>query len=126
MIITPLRDILFFFFSNTNNFNFEKNVQFHVVSNLYFFFQSGIAFQIRIFTWYSLSYIHPSTLALTQQIYAKVCIEIDVSKLFIDTLWIGTSKNYGWSISVEYEGNHTYSQYCGLLGHTIGLCHKKR
>lgn len=51
---------------------------------------------------------------------------MDVSKPFIDTLWIGTSKEYGWSVSVEYEGNHAYCQYCGLLGHTIGLCKKKR
>lgn len=70
--------------------------------------------------------IHPSTLALTQQSFAKVCIEMDVSKPFVDTLWIGTSKDYGWLVSVEYEGNHAFSQYCGLLGHTIGLCRKKR
>lgn len=30
----------------------------------------------------------------------------------------------GWF--VEYEGNHAFCQYCGLLGHTIGLCRKKR
>lgn len=67
----------------------------------------------------------PSTLALTIQSYAKVCIEIDVSKPFLDTLWIGTSKEYGWSVLVEYKGNHAYCQYCGLLGHTTGLCKKK-
>lgn len=69
--------------------------------------------------------IHPSTLALTQQLYANVFIEIDVSKPFINTLWIGTSKDYGWSISVKYENNPAYCQYCGLLGHAIGLCRKK-
>lgn len=68
-----------------------------------------------------------STLALTQQSYQRcTCIEMDVSKPFIDTLWIGTSKEYEWSVTVEYEGNHAYCQYCGLLGHTIGLCKKKR
>lgn len=70
--------------------------------------------------------IHPSTHALTQQSYAKVCIELDVSKPLIDKLWIGTSKEYGWEISLEYEGNHAYCDYCGLLGHTLGLCRKKR
>lgn len=29
-------------------------------------------------------------------------------------------------IEVEYEGNHAYCSYCGLLGHTVGLCRKKR
>lgn len=38
--------------------------------------------------------IHNSTLDLTPQMYAKVCIEIDMSKKFVDMLWIGTSKNY--------------------------------
>lgn len=51
---------------------------------------------------------------------------MDVSEPFQDTLWIGTSKEYGWSVSVEYEGNHAYCQYCGLLGYSIRLCRKKR
>lgn len=70
--------------------------------------------------------IHPSTHGLTQQSYAKICIELDVSKPLIDKLWIGTSKEYGWEITLEYEGNHAYCDYCGLLGHTLGLCRKKR
>lgn len=70
--------------------------------------------------------IHPSTLSLTRQMYANVCIEVDVSKPFVDTLWIRISKEYGWAISVEYEGNHAYCEYCGLLGHVLGLCRKKR
>lgn len=70
--------------------------------------------------------VHPSAMGLTIQSYAMVCIEMDVSKPFRDELWIGTSKDYGWSIYVEYEGNHAYCQYCGILGHTIGLCKKKQ
>lgn len=70
--------------------------------------------------------IHSSTINLTQQAYAKVCIEMDVAKPFADNLWIGTSKEYGWTIELEYEGNHAYCDYCGILGHTIGLCKKKR
>lgn len=58
--------------------------------------------------------------------YAKVCIQLDVSKPFIEKLWIGTSDDYGWEISLEYEGNHAYCSYYGLLGHTLGLCRKKR
>lgn len=70
--------------------------------------------------------IHPSTVYLTQQKYAKVCVQLDVSKRFVEKLWIGTSKEYGWEISLEYEGNNGYCEYCGLLGHTLGLCRKKR
>lgn len=70
--------------------------------------------------------IHYSTITLTQQKYAKVCVELDVSKPFIEKLWIGTSKEYGWEISLEYEGKNAFCEYCGLLGHTLGLCRKKR
>lgn len=70
--------------------------------------------------------IHPSTLELTQQVFAKVCNEMDVTKPFLDTLWIGTSRENGWSVPVEYEGNNSFCNYCGLLGHTVGLCKKKR
>lgn len=38
---------------------------------------------------------------------------------------MGTSKEYGLAIDLEYEGNHAYSEYCGLLGHSVGLCRKK-
>lgn len=69
--------------------------------------------------------VHPTTIRLAQQGYVKVCIELDVSKPFTDKLWIGTSNDYGWEISLEYEGNHAYCDYCGLLGHTLGLCRKK-
>lgn len=41
---------------------------------------------------------------------------MDVSKPFLDTIWIGTSKE---SVPLEYEGNHAYCEYCGLLGHTL-------
>lgn len=70
--------------------------------------------------------IHQSTSNLMQQAYAKVCIELDVSKPFKEKVWIGTSKEYGWSTDLEYEGNHAYCDYCALLGHTVGLCKKKR
>lgn len=70
--------------------------------------------------------MHPSTKNLTQQRYAKVCVELDVSKPLLEKLWIGTSKDYGWEISLEYEVNHAYCEYCVLLGHTLGLCRKKR
>lgn len=66
------------------------------------------------------------TLDLRHQVYARVCIELDVTKNSPDKLWIGTSKANGWQIDVEYEGNHAFCSYCGLLGHTVGLCRKKR
>lgn len=50
---------------------------------------------------------------------------MDVSKTFVENLWIGTSKENGWMIDVEYIGNNTYCEYCSLLRHTIGLCRRK-
>lgn len=46
------------------------------------------------------------TLDLMHQVYARVCIEMDVTQEFENKLWIGTSKENGWMIDVEYEGNH--------------------
>lgn len=51
---------------------------------------------------------------------------MDVTQSFFDKLWIGTSKDNGWPITVEYEGNNAFCNYYGLLGHTIGFCRKKR
>lgn len=68
--------------------------------------------------------ISSSTVNLTQQSYAKVCSDRDVSKPFVESLWIGTSKEYGWLIDPEYEGNHAYCDYCSILGHMVGLCRK--
>lgn len=39
-----------------------------------------------------------------------------MSKHFRESLWIGTSKEYGWLVFLEYVGNHAYCDYCGLLG----------
>lgn len=66
------------------------------------------------------------TLDLMHQVYARVCIELDVTQELIDQVWIGTSKEHGWVIDIEYEGNHALCEYCGLLGHIVGLCRKKR
>lgn len=70
--------------------------------------------------------VHTDTLNLTQQVFAKVCIEMDITKPFVESVWIGTSKEQGWKIDVEYQGNQTYCTFCGLLGHTVGLCRKKQ
>lgn len=69
--------------------------------------------------------VDTNTLDLMHQVYARICIELDVTQEFTKQLWIGTSKEHGWLIDVEYEGNHAFCVYCGLLGHTIGLCKKK-
>lgn len=37
---------------------------------------------------------------------------------------IGT-KEHGWKIDVEYQGNQTFCTFCCLLGHTVRLCRKK-
>lgn len=70
--------------------------------------------------------IHPDTRNLTQQVFAKLCIEMDVTKPFLDSIWIGTSKYHSWKIDLEYQGNQAFSTFCGLLGHTVGLCRKKQ
>ncbi|XP_012842438.1 PREDICTED: uncharacterized protein LOC105962671 [Erythranthe guttata] len=64
------------------------------------------------------------TLGFTHQMYARVCIEIDVSQPFPQEIWIDISKDQGWWQKVEYEGNIAYCSYCGLLGHTAGCCRK--
>lgn len=69
--------------------------------------------------------VHHSTRNITQQKYAKVCVEVDVSKPLLDNIWIGTSKDYGWEVSLEYEGNNTYCDYCGLLGHIGTMSEEK-
>lgn len=69
--------------------------------------------------------ICPGTISLTQQRYARVCVELDVSKPMLDKVFVGTSKEHGCLQSIEYEGNNTYCSYCGLLGHVVGLCRKK-
>lgn len=66
------------------------------------------------------------TLDLMHHVYARVCIELDVTQELVDKLWVGTSKEHGWMVTVEYEGNHAFCSYCGILGHTVGLCRKKR
>lgn len=38
--------------------------------------------------------IHNSTLDLSNQVFARVCIELDVTKPFLDKLWIGTSNEH--------------------------------
>lgn len=70
--------------------------------------------------------ICPRTLDFTQQMYARVCIELDVSKPLLEKIFIGITKEHGWYQEIEYEGNHAYCSYCGLLGHMAGLCRKKR
>lgn len=72
--------------------------------------------------------VHKDTLNLTQRVFAKVCIEMDVTKPFFDPsdpIWIGTSKEQGWKIDLEYQGNPAYCTFCGLLWHTVGLCRNK-
>lgn len=69
--------------------------------------------------------ICPLTMNLTQQSYARMCIEIDVSKPLMETFLMGTSKDSSWSLELEYESNNAFCTHCGLLGHREGLCRKK-
>lgn len=69
--------------------------------------------------------ICPNTINLTQQVYARMCIELDVSKPLLESLFMGTSKEEHLIVELEYEGNNAYCTHCGLLGHVTGMCRKK-
>lgn len=69
--------------------------------------------------------ICPKTADLTQQIYARMCIELEVSKPLLESFLSGTSNEDNWPVFVEYEGNNAYCSHCGLLGHVVGICRKK-
>lgn len=60
-----------------------------------------------------------------QHIYARLCIEIDVSKPLLESLLMGTSKEEKWPVFLEYKGNIAFCSHCGLLGHMFGLYRKK-
>lgn len=57
--------------------------------------------------------------------YARVCVEVDVSSALPSQVWIRTSKEDGYWQKVEYEGNINYCTVCGLLGHEKSVCRKK-
>lgn len=56
--------------------------------------------------------------------YVRICVELDVSKPMLDTIFVGTS-NQGWFQWIEYEGNNAYCTFCGLLEHVVGHYRKK-
>lgn len=66
------------------------------------------------------------TLALTHPMYARICVEIDVSLILPARIWIGTSKEEGFWQPIEFEGNISFCEGCGLLGHLEEDCRKKR
>lgn len=69
--------------------------------------------------------LHNLPLQYYNETYARICFELDVSKPMLDAIFVGMLKDQGWFQEIEYEGNNAYCTYCGLLGHVIGLCHKK-
>lgn len=69
--------------------------------------------------------ICPNMCNLSQQIYARMCIEIDVSKPLMESFFVGTSQESHWMVYLECKGNNAYCTHCGLLGHMVGLCWKK-
>lgn len=66
------------------------------------------------------------TLALTHPMYARICVEVDVSVSLPSQIWIGSSKEQGFWQNVEFEGNITFCEGYGLLGHIEDDCRKKR
>lgn len=66
------------------------------------------------------------TLTLSHPMYARICIEVDVSLILPSRVWIGTSKETGFWQQLEFEGNVAYCDGCGLLEHIEDDCRKKR
>ncbi|KAL3638561.1 hypothetical protein CASFOL_017932 [Castilleja foliolosa] len=70
--------------------------------------------------------IDERTMAMTQTMATKICVEVDLSKEFLDKVWIGSSVEKGFWQPIHYEGNVSFCDNCGLLGHVKGVCRKGR
>lgn len=64
------------------------------------------------------------TLALTHPMYARICVEVDVSKELPSRIWLGSSKDEWYWKNLEYEGNIEYCATCGLIGRTRDICRR--
>lgn len=64
------------------------------------------------------------TQAMQNLMHARICVKIDVSKPFLQSIWIGETKEDGFMQRIDYEGNNAFYTKCGLLGHVAGVCRK--
>lgn len=62
------------------------------------------------------------TLTHTKPQFARVCIELDLSKPLDHKIWIGTSSEDGFWQSVEYEKLPKLCSHCSLQGHEESFC----
>lgn len=62
------------------------------------------------------------TATLTHPMFARVCMEVDVS--LPPKVWIGTGKDQGFWHKIQYEGKVSYCNHCQLQGHSIAECRK--
>lgn len=60
--------------------------------------------------------ICPDTVNLTQQMYARICVELDVSKPMLDTIFVGTSKEDWWFQEVEMRVTMHTAPTAGFSG----------
>lgn len=56
--------------------------------------------------------------------HARICVENDVSKPFLPSIWTGETKEEGFSQRIDFEGNNAFCTKCGLLDHVAGVCRK--
>lgn len=68
--------------------------------------------------------VDDKTVNLQNLVYARLCVEIDVTGPRPSRVWIGESKEKGYWHKIEYEGNNAFCTHCGLLGHVKGDCRK--
>ncbi|KAL3646674.1 hypothetical protein CASFOL_009218 [Castilleja foliolosa] len=68
--------------------------------------------------------IDERTMSMTHTMATRICVEVDLSKDFLDEIWIGDSTKEGYWQSIMYEGNVSFCSHCGLLGHVKGVCRK--
>jgi len=66
----------------------------------------------------------PKSVTKENPSYARMCIELDLSKPQPSRVWIGTSLDMGFWQRIIVEGRIDYCSHCGLHGHTLNICRK--
>ncbi|KAL9676148.1 hypothetical protein QQ045_004361 [Rhodiola kirilowii] len=66
------------------------------------------------------------TTTFTNPSYARVCMEVDISKVLPDELWISTGADSGFWQKVVYESHLLYCSKCRLHGHDLVKCRKAK
>lgn len=65
-------------------------------------------------------------MAFTRPSYARVCMEVDISQLLPNRIWVDTGLvdgiKTGYWQKIVYELNITYCHHCSLQGHDISKC----